>query len=718
MPVFAHPALLWGLLAVSLPVLVHLLLRPRPRAVLFPALNLLRATLETGQRANRVQNILLLLLRATLIGLIVLLLAGPRPGNSAVSRAGTAPQHCVLVVDDSLSASYRLRYDTSDTILDDIRATAIDFIRDSYAWPLGSGLAVLFASGENSTAALTADRDMLLKRIREHSPGEQHAHPLGETLQEATALLHDATAGRKRIVVLTDATAAAWRNVQPGLIDRDLTIVVRGVGPPADQRTNLSIRTIIASDTVQPRASEMPLRVALSATGINTDCVLTAQADGTTVMQRAGLSLTADRIHDVTLDIPAGEPGPHALQFTLQPADTLAADQHHYVTWQTGLRPLVWLLVPKNVDPQRDITTLVLHNLLAPTGLPDERQRVDVRIARSADLRALHDDLMSASPKRTPAMFILPSATELNAAGLNAIEQAVRRGATALLIPTPEDPAPDWPGLRSHLTTHGVEHEPLPASVTIQGHPVERGADEDILAVPLAGAQVLRRVRAGPLQSDVDVLASYTDGVPATVARGVGSGRIVLMTTSPDPAWSDLGVRAAGLLAWLHAQVDRALGPPDAAAMLTAHELSTRSFGALPHAGLVRIVMPGESEPAWRRLAAGVPHTPWPTDKAGIYSIYADDDEQPRVHYAVNWPTEEFDLTPITADELSRLFGQENVTVHLPQPAADAATPRTWTTILGLAHLPGILAAALLALFIVELWLATRHNRSARPSQS
>ena len=64
---FAFPALLGGALVAGLPWLIHLILRPRPQRVRFPAVTLLRPVLIAGRRASKLRNLWLLAIRTLAI---------------------------------------------------------------------------------------------------------------------------------------------------------------------------------------------------------------------------------------------------------------------------------------------------------------------------------------------------------------------------------------------------------------------------------------------------------------------------------------------------------------------------------------------------------------------------------------------------------------------------------------------------------------------------
>ena len=72
-----NPAILWGFALVSIPIILHFLLRARPKKYLFPALRLIRARRTHNIRRLRLRHIWLLLLRMGVLALLVLAIARP-----------------------------------------------------------------------------------------------------------------------------------------------------------------------------------------------------------------------------------------------------------------------------------------------------------------------------------------------------------------------------------------------------------------------------------------------------------------------------------------------------------------------------------------------------------------------------------------------------------------------------------------------------------------
>lgn len=72
-----HPALLYGLMLAAVPVVLHLLMRARPKKIDFPALRLLENIRKQNSQRMRLRHIGLLLLRMLVLILLVLAVARP-----------------------------------------------------------------------------------------------------------------------------------------------------------------------------------------------------------------------------------------------------------------------------------------------------------------------------------------------------------------------------------------------------------------------------------------------------------------------------------------------------------------------------------------------------------------------------------------------------------------------------------------------------------------
>lgn len=105
---FMHPAILWGLLAASIPIIIHLIFKRRFRAVEWAAMKFLLEVVQENRRRLKLKELLLLLLRILAIVLLVLSVARPFSLEKSMARhLARENREIYVIVDDTASMSYK-----------------------------------------------------------------------------------------------------------------------------------------------------------------------------------------------------------------------------------------------------------------------------------------------------------------------------------------------------------------------------------------------------------------------------------------------------------------------------------------------------------------------------------------------------------------------------------------------------------------------------------
>ncbi|MFP5378282.1 MAG: BatA domain-containing protein, partial [Vicinamibacteria bacterium] len=103
--IWASPAVLWGLLTLAIPVLIHLRLRPDLRRVAFPSLRFIPTGRLAAVRRRVLRDWPLLLVRVAALALVVAALAGPIVVTPAREAAWADRVARAVVVDDAGAAN-------------------------------------------------------------------------------------------------------------------------------------------------------------------------------------------------------------------------------------------------------------------------------------------------------------------------------------------------------------------------------------------------------------------------------------------------------------------------------------------------------------------------------------------------------------------------------------------------------------------------------------
>lgn len=240
-----NPLLLLGVLAVAVPVAIHLRSTRQLRRVWWGAMRFLQAAIERHQRRRRLEDRLLLLVRCLAVVLLALLLARPAwtgPGGcvgAGGSPAGGGPVTAVLVVDVSGSMQ------TGDGVrsrLEHAREAALSYLD---ALPTGSRVALWTAGADVRKLVPEPTADLrLVRRLLGDLEATELPSDLLPSVRDALAALSRREGQSLELLVLTDGQRRAFsdlpamgRALQARRADVAATFVLVG----EDESANLAL---------------------------------------------------------------------------------------------------------------------------------------------------------------------------------------------------------------------------------------------------------------------------------------------------------------------------------------------------------------------------------------------------------------------------------------------------------------------------------------------
>lgn len=192
---FANPIFLWGLLAVPLPILLHLFFKRRKAKVPFSTLQFFQNRKRYHAHRRRLRELLLLLVRTLAILFLVLALA--RVLLQRMPHAFAARSDVVIVLDDTLSMDRKLASGESAFELARRKAREIlDTLSE------GDAAALVFLSGR--TGIERTRRRPLVQQLIEESRVTAATGSFSAALKRAAALLESGTNPNREIFVLSD----------------------------------------------------------------------------------------------------------------------------------------------------------------------------------------------------------------------------------------------------------------------------------------------------------------------------------------------------------------------------------------------------------------------------------------------------------------------------------------------------------------------------------
>jgi uncharacterized membrane protein len=697
---FLHPIYLFGLLAASLPILIHLLNRRRLKRVRFPAVRFVLLSQKRISRSYRLRHWLLLALRTLAVIVLALLLANPIFQTGAGLFAGGGPVSLVVLLDNSLSMTWSGDGDGFKRAKEAARLL-ISSLNDGDR----AALIATNISGKESFR-LKQEKDVLLKELDGIEIADGTAN-LAAALGKAYELLKE-PAEQKEIRLITDLALTGWDQFSiSSLKQYDPSIPLKTIRIGKKQPPlNGTIREVRLGS--QGIGVDLPLHLEAIVTNFGDqeikELLVQLTIDGQTKEQKL-TSIQPRAEAAVAFQTRLSRPGGHTGQISLK-KEGLAG----YPTAYFGLdaQDKVKVLIVDG-DPQTSLVqseTFFLSRALDPTG----EQHSSVYLPA-----VIIPDGLNAASLDSYQVIVLCNVATLSDPAVAKIQNFLRAGGGLLVFGGDRLQSDNYnvklvqsspPVLPVQLREQKLGPEAGAEKIAKLDltHPALLGFSDAILQESLKSARVWGYSRvSAPGKS---VLIALANGDPLLVEQRVGNGRVLFMTTAADRDWSDLPVKTAYLpliQSLTHYLAGGKRGVMDSGiAVGSAKEISLPP-GAVGK--ILRISKPNKQEADVsviadkdRALASFQEN-----DRAGIYRLalpaeVAKETGTPQL-YAVNPPFLESRLDSISAAELQTKLNPIRVEV-IPVDALQQGGTRT------------DLALPLLVLLIVTLvlegWFAQR----------
>lgn len=203
---FANPLLLWGALAVALPIAIHLLSRRRARRMAFAALDFVMRAKRRKVTSIRLRQLLLLLLRMAIVACVAFAIARPLlKKQEAVAAAASTRTAAAIVLDASLSMRYRLGGKTLFEHAVDEGRTLVESL------PAESAATVVICDGRTPEVEPPGFDRIALKRMLSDARPTYLPADMTACMAAAARALGESPLEGKKIYVLGDLTGASIR---------------------------------------------------------------------------------------------------------------------------------------------------------------------------------------------------------------------------------------------------------------------------------------------------------------------------------------------------------------------------------------------------------------------------------------------------------------------------------------------------------------------------
>jgi len=504
---FLYPAFLLGALAISVPIILHLLRRKTETVVEFPAVRLLEKAPVEQQRRRRLREIILLVLRVA--ALLLLAFAFARPYFTGASAIATAPI-TLVAIDTSMSL-------TAPKQIDAVRDAARRAIDEA---PLTHVVGVMtFADSATVLMPPTVDRTAARAAIDTVAPGAG-----GTRYRTALARAAEVVGQREgHVTVVTDLQQIGWEVSDEGGVPDGLDVRVVEVKPPAGNLAITSVRregrdVVVAVHNFGGRPARVPVRVLVEGKEIGAARVEVAPQAA--VDARVAAQLPARGAAEVRIEDVEGYQPDNARFFVLDPPSPI---------------PVAVI----TADPTGLVGGLYVERAL---GVAAEGRAFRVTVVDGRTFSGWSP----AQVDEHAALVVLATRT-LERQGRDTIARYLSNGGQVWLTLGADV---DLPTLRDVIGTDlGVEEKPsviaagVATFVTADArHPVFRPFLSPSGALGDVRMEQYRRLKDQPGRS---VLARLPGGAPAFTEQAVGRGRLLTFASDLDNQWNRFPLNSA-----------------------------------------------------------------------------------------------------------------------------------------------------------------------------
>ncbi|HQZ18001.1 MAG TPA: BatA and WFA domain-containing protein [Vicinamibacteria bacterium] len=647
MPSFLSPAFLAGLLAVAIPILVHLRMRERRTSQPFPSLMFVRRIPHKSFRRRTLQNLVLFAARSLALVLLCLAFARPFfPVKAGADGALAGPLARVIALDVSASMQYQ-------GVFPRAMAEAERAIRELK--PSDSVGLLLFSDEVQGVVPPSSDHDKALLALRRAGPGA-HSTRYAPALQLAGEWLSASKTTRREVVLITDGQARALAGAADAGLPGGVTVAVRSVADKTPE--NATVAEVTVESLKEAERSLAIVTARLVHQGPEPRAIkVTLEVAGRSVETKT-VALPASGAVNVTFGrapLPAGVSKGRIL---LQP-DALAADDSFAFLLGAGGELRV-LLVDSSPYVARalEIGDQPAFDVLRRTSLVAS----DLAGRSLVVLGDLPQGALGAAASSALARFVREGG------GLLATSPpAGLRGDAAALLPG------SWGENVSRLADRGaslgfvdLDHPALFVFKQARGFDFSR-----------ARFLQYRRFKAEADLKDgsLKVLARFDDGREALLEASVGSGRVLAFASPLDGLMSDLPVQPL-FLPLVHELARYASAHQDAPLYHRVGGAFDLGDGrdAAPAGRPATVISPSGRRQTLEASVLGLE-----LDEAGFYE--ASRGSAPPRAIAVNIDTSESDLTSLDLEELEaalRPTGPAEGPARSATPLEDGARQSWW----------------------------------------
>lgn len=374
---FLNPAVLFGLLAASIPIVLHFLNLRKLKKIEFSTLAFLKELQKTKIKRIKLKQWLLLLLRIAIILLLVMAFALPTVKNFSLGNSSTAKTTAVIIIDNTFSMSVLT---DKGSYLNQTKQTAKKLLGN---FQDGDEIALISVGDlSKDISKPTTNFKQVLQSIEELQISSV-SQTLNEAVIKAAQVLYQSKNFNKEIYLLTDLQKNKIYNARnelanlSGILNENTRMYLVNIG--GKEVVNLGVEELISNNQIFEKGKTVSFIARIknySSQAVN-NSVVSLFVNGKRSAQQS-LNLAGGETKEISFETTLTDTGLVEIYTELEGDDILQDNKRHFSTY-----------VPDK------ITLLILSDLsddakFIKLAVEDPQQKIKITTELTEQLRSLN----------------------------------------------------------------------------------------------------------------------------------------------------------------------------------------------------------------------------------------------------------------------------------------------------------------------------------------
>lgn len=524
---FLNPAILFGLIALSIPILLHFLNLRKLKRVEFSTLAFLKELQKSKIRRIKIKQWLLLVIRSLIILFLVLAFARPTISSTYFGATAAAKTSAVFIIDNTFSMS---AIDENGSYLNQAKNKAVELLS---IFQNGDEISIITVDQPERKVSPLTNKESL-KRLIDDIEISNVRRSINESIINASQLLYESSNYNKEIFVFTDFQSNSLYNDGKELssLQNVLEPYVRihFIDFSGDPVNNLSITKFDCLNQIFEKGKSI---------GFTAEVKNNSQSSQSSLIS---LFINGQRKSQQSINLGEAESKTLFFETTLSDTgfveayveiddDAIINDNRRFASFVAPATIKILLAYDNESDAQ--FINLALRS--AGAGL--------VSLTKIS-----HQQFGSINPNHFDAIFLVGTR---NFNSSNRLNQYFERGGTIIVFPGTSDANDNYPNIPqiksffknlNFVDKSNNKNELLKFGKVNIDHPLFTDLFENKEAREFESPSFIRYFNYSPV-TDVDIIISLNDGAPFLSYLPINKGKVFVFNSAPVLGWSDFPLR-------------------------------------------------------------------------------------------------------------------------------------------------------------------------------